>query len=73
MSDQNDKIKLRGVVKELLPEGSILVILENNAKVICRVSGKMRQNKINILPDDKVDVEMSYYDLTKGRIVYRYI
>ncbi|UUD38131.1 translation initiation factor IF-1 [Mycoplasmoides fastidiosum] len=65
-------MKLRGTVKEILPGGAYLVILENEVKITCRVSGKMRQNKIHILPGDGVDVEMSLYDLTKGRIVYRY-
>ncbi|MDQ0513612.1 translation initiation factor IF-1 [Mycoplasmoides fastidiosum] len=72
MNERNDKIKLRGTVKEILPGGAYLVILENEVKITCRVSGKMRQNKIHILPGDGVDVEMSLYDLTKGRIVYRY-
>lgn len=72
MNDKNEKIKLRGKVKELLPGGVIMVCLENKAVVTCRVSGKMRQNSISILPNDDVEVEMSLYDLSKGRIVYRY-
>lgn len=72
MNERNEKMKLRGRVKEILPGGVIMVCLENNAVVTCRVSGKMRQNSISILLNDDVEVELSLYDLTKGRIVYRY-
>lgn len=73
MSANSDKFVLKGVIKETLPNRSYLVLLENNNTIICHLSGKMRQNKISILVGDGVDVEMSPYDLSKGRIIYRRI
>ncbi len=68
---QKDKICLKGSIKEINPGGSYIVLLENNLEITAHVSGKMRVNKISILPGDIVDVELSPYDLTKGRITYR--
>lgn len=64
-------IKLEGVVKELLPNTQFLVTLENGHEIIAHISGKMRLHFIRILPGDQVTVEISPYDLTKGRISYR--
>ena len=66
-----DCIKFEGVVKELLPNTQFIVTLENGHEVLAHVSGKMRQHYIRILPGDQVTVEISPYDLTKGRISYR--
>ncbi|MCL5970635.1 MAG: translation initiation factor IF-1 [Patescibacteria group bacterium] len=64
-------IELDGVVKESLPNTLFRVELDNGNIVLCHLSGKMRMNFIKILPGDKVRVEMTPYDKTKGRIVYR--
>ncbi len=64
-------IKGEGVVKELLPNTQFVVTLENGHEVIAHISGKMRMHFIKILPGDQVTVELSPYDLTKGRISYR--
>lgn len=69
---QKDKICLKGTIKEINPGGSYIVLLENNLEINAHVSGKMRVNKISILPGDYVDVELSPYDLSKGRITYRH-
>ena len=71
---QNDKgfIETNGVVIELLPSTTFKIRLENGHEILGYLSGKMRMYKIKILPGDKVKVEMSPYDLNKGRIVYRY-
>ena len=66
-----DVIRIEGVVKEALPNAVFRVELENGHKVMAHVSGRMRMNFIRILPGDQVTVELSPYDLTKGRIVYR--
>ena len=71
MAKQNDFIEARGVVEETLPAGMFRVKLENNQFILGHVSGKMRQNKIQILMGDLVQVELSPYDLTRGRITYR--
>ncbi|GAB5465766.1 MAG: translation initiation factor IF-1 [Candidatus Kapaibacteriales bacterium] len=65
-------IKVDGTIEETLPNTQFIVILENGHKVLAHISGKMRMNYIKILQGDKVTVEMSPYDLSKGRIVYRY-
>jgi len=65
-------IKVDGTIKENLPNASFKVILENGHEVLAHVSGKMRMHFIKILPGDKVTLELSPYDLTKGRITYRY-
>lgn len=64
-------IELEAIVKEALPNATFKVELENGHKVMARVSGKMRKFFIKILPGDKVRVELSPYDLTKGRIIFR--
>lgn len=68
---KDNVIKLDGTVKELLPNAQFLVTLENGHELVAHISGKMRLNFIRILPGDKVSVEISPYDLTKGRISYR--
>ena len=65
-------ISVEGTVVEALPNTMFRVELENKHIVLAHVSGKMRMNFIKILPGDRVTVELSPYDLTKGRIVYRY-
>lgn len=66
-----DVISVEGEVKELLPNTMFKVELENGHSVLAHISGKMRMHFIRILPGDKVTIEMSPYDLTKGRITYR--
>jgi translation initiation factor IF-1 len=61
-----------GTIVEALPNATFQVELENGLKVLAHISGKMRMHYIKILPGDRVSLEMSPYDLTKGRIVYRY-
>ena len=70
MSKQ-DVIELEGVVTEALPNATFQVELQNGHKLLAHISGKLRMNFIRILPGDKVTVEMSPYDLTKGRITWR--
>ncbi|MCR4279872.1 MAG: translation initiation factor IF-1 [Candidatus Komeilibacteria bacterium] len=65
-------IETTGTVTELLPGATFRVVLENEHEIMAHLSGKMRMFKIKILPGDSVKVEMSPYDLTKGRITYRY-
>ena len=64
-------IEMDGLVKDSLPNTLFRVELDNGSIVLCHLSGKMRMNFIKILPGDKVRVEMTPYDKTKGRIVYR--
>ena len=71
MPKSSDCIKVEGVVKELLPNTQFVVTLENGHEVIAHISGKMRMHFFRILPGDQVSVELSPYDLTKGRISYR--
>ncbi|MBM7544344.1 MULTISPECIES: translation initiation factor IF-1 [Periweissella] len=68
----SDVIEIEGVVRETLPNAMFKVELENGHVILAHVSGKIRKNFIRILPGDKVTVEMSPYDLTKGRITYRF-
>lgn len=65
-------IEMRGTVLELLPAATFKIRLENGHEIIGHLSGKMRMFKIRILPGDEVKVQMTPYDLTKGRIVYRF-
>jgi translation initiation factor IF-1 len=65
-------ITVEGTVVEALPNTTFRVALENKHVVLAHVSGKMRMNFIKILPGDRVTIELSSYDLTKGRIIYRY-
>lgn len=71
MADK-ETIEVEGKVLEPLPNATFKVELENGHKILAHISGKMRMNFIRILPGDKVTIEMSPYDLTKGRIIYRY-
>ncbi|MBR3816199.1 MAG: translation initiation factor IF-1 [Clostridia bacterium] len=70
MSKQ-DMIEIEGIVAEALPNATFRVELENGHKILAHISGKLRTNYIRILPGDKVTVEMSPYDLTRGRITWR--
>ncbi len=69
---KEDVIKVDGKVIEVLPNTQFKVELENGHQVLAHVSGKIRMNYIRILPGDTVTVELSPYDLTRGRITYRY-
>lgn len=69
---KKDAIEQEGVVLESLPNAMFKVELENGHVIMAHIAGKMRMNYIRILPGDKVKLEMSPYDLTKGRITYRY-
>lgn len=66
-----DSIELKGVVIDALPNAKFRVELENGHKILAHLSGKLRMNYIRIMPGDKVTVELSPYDLTKGRITWR--
>ncbi len=68
---KEDAIQAQGTVIETLPNAMFKVELENGHRVLAHISGKMRMHYIKILPGDKVQVELSPYDLTRGRIVYR--
>ena len=75
MSDKpntKDFIEVRGTIEELLPGASFKVVLENGQTITAHLAGKMRMHRIRVLPGDDVKVEMSPYDLTKGRITYRF-
>jgi len=72
MAKNKDIIEMKGVVEELLPAASFRVKLESGLAIIAHLSGKMRMNKIRLNVGDEVKVEMSTYDLTKGRITYRF-
>lgn len=71
MAEKEGVIKVEGRVVEALPNAMFRVELDNGHKVLAHISGKMRQHYIRILPEDNVIVELSPYDLTRGRIVYR--
>ncbi|MES2746380.1 MAG: translation initiation factor IF-1 [Bdellovibrionota bacterium] len=68
---KEDVIEVEGTVKEPLPNAMFIVVLENGHEVLAHISGKMRMHFIRILPGDKVKLEISPYDLGRGRIVYR--
>ena len=70
---KEDVIEVEGKVVDTLPNAMFKVELENGATILAHVSGKMRMHYIRILPGDRVTVELSPYDLTKGRITYRFI
>lgn len=72
MSNNKEFLEFDGVVEELLPSITFKVKLEDGRIILAYLSGRMRLNKIRLLPGDKVKIEMSPYDLGKGRIVYRY-
>ena len=69
---KKDVIELEGTILEALPNAMFRVELDNGHVVLAHISGKMHQHYIRILPEDRVVVELSPYDLTRGRIVYRY-
>lgn len=72
IKDSKEYLEISGVIVELLPSLSFKVKLENGQEILGYLSGKMRMNKIKLLPGDKVKVQITPYDLTKGRITYRY-
>ena len=72
MAKKEGAIEVEGRIIEPLPNAMFRVELDNGHKVLAHISGKMRQHYIRILPEDRVVVELSPYDLTRGRIVYRY-
>ena len=69
---KEELLEFEGVVEELLPNATFRVKLENGHELIAHTAGKMRKNRIRVLAGDKVLVEMSPYDLTKGRVTYRF-
>jgi translation initiation factor IF-1 len=71
LPDKEEKIEVEGEVAEALPSTMFRVQIEGGHEVLAKISGKMRKNYIRILPGDKVKVELSPYDLTRGRITYR--
>ena len=72
MAEKEEAIQIEGTVTEALPNTQFRVELENGHKVLAHISGKMRMHYIRILPGDRVVVELSPYDLSRGRITYRY-
>ncbi|WP_352419143.1 translation initiation factor IF-1 [Proteiniborus sp.] len=68
---KNDVIEVEGTVAEALPNAMFKVKLENGHEILAHISGKLRMNFIRILPGDKVTIELSPYDLTRGRITWR--
>ncbi len=72
MAKKDGVIEMEGTVEELLPNTQFIVKLQNDHQILAHVSGKIRLNNIRILPGDKVTVELSTYDLTRGRITYRH-
>jgi len=69
---KEEKIEIDGTITEALPDAMFRVELENGMNILAHVSGKMRMHFIRIIPGDRVKVELSPYDLTRGRIIYRY-
>ena len=69
---EKETIEVEGIVVEPLPNATFRVELENGHKILAHISGKMRMNFIRILPGDKVTIELSPYDLNRGRITYRF-
>jgi len=72
IADSKDFLEIDGEVTESLPSATFKVKLENGHEILAHLSGKMRMFNIRLLPGDKVKVQMTPYDLTKGRIIYRY-
>lgn len=68
----SDTVEMQGTVSEVLPNAMFRVLLENSHTVLCTLAGKMRRFRIRVLAGDRVTVELSPYDLTRGRITYRY-
>ena len=71
MQEKKDVIKMEGIILETLPSTTFRVKLDNDHEVLAHISGRMRVHYIRLLPGDRVLLEMSPYDLTKGRIVHR--
>lgn len=69
---KEDLLEFEGVVSEILPNAMFRVTLDNGHEVLAHTSGKMRKNRIRVLTGDKVNVEMTPYDLSKGRITFRH-
>lgn len=69
---KDDVLEFEAIVREALPNATFIVELENGHKILAHISGKLRMHYIRILPGDKVTVEMSPYDLSKGRITWRF-
>ena len=69
---KEELLEFNGTVKELLPNAMFRVLLDNNHEIIAHTAGKMRKFRIRVLAGDRVTVEMTPYDLTKGRITYRH-
>jgi translation initiation factor IF-1 len=72
MPGKKDSIEVEGMVKEALPNAMFRVELPNGHRILAHISGKMRKNFIRILPGDRVLVELSPYDLTRGRVTFRF-
>ncbi len=72
MTKQDDAILLEGTVSESLPNAQFRVELQNGHNVLAHISGKMRRHRIRVLPGDRVQVELSPYDLDRGRLTFRY-
>ena len=72
MAKNSDMIVMEGVVNESLPNASFRVELDNGHLVLAHISGKMRRHRIRVLPGDRVQVELSPYDLSRGRLTFRY-
>jgi translation initiation factor IF-1 len=72
MTKKDDAIEFAGEVTELLPNAMFRIKLENEHEILAYTSGKMRKHRIRVLVGDQVNVEMTPYDLTKGRIIFRY-
>jgi translation initiation factor IF-1 len=69
---KEDLIEFQGMVEEILPNAMFRVVLENDHEILAHTSGRMRKNRIRVLAGDKVTVEMTPYDLSKGRITFRH-
>ena len=69
---KEDLLEFEGVVDEILPNAMFKVTLENNHEILAHTAGRMRKHRIRVLAGDKVTVEMTPYDLTKGRIIFRF-
>lgn len=72
MATKDDILRIEGRVVDILPSANFKVEIQGGLIVICHLSGKMRKNNIRVLMGDRVDVEMSTYDISKGRIAYRH-
>ena len=72
MVKQREKIEVEGVITEALPNAMFRVELDDGREILCHLSGKMRIHRIKVMPGDRVKAEMTPYDETKGRIVYRH-